>query len=152
MDEFAQSRYLLEARYHHLLVDEFQDTSQAQWELVWRLVQSWAAGLGIGQDLPVQPSIFIVGDRKQSIYGFRDADVSVIAKAAIAIAGLRPEGKVRRAIRTSFRAVPELLAFTNDVFCRGRQGAGAARRLRIPRRGSLSRPGDGHRPASRPSR
>ncbi len=116
MDEFAQSRYLLEARYHHLLVDEFQDTSQAQWELVWRLVQSWAAGLGIGQDLPVQPSIFIVGDRKQSIYGFRDADVSVIAKAATAIAGLRPEGKVRRAIRTSFRAVPELLAFANDVF------------------------------------
>ncbi len=116
MDEFAQSRYLLEARYHHLLVDEFQDTSQAQWELVWRLVQSWASGLGIGQDLPVQPSIFIVGDRKQSIYGFRDADVRVIAKAASAIAGLRPAGNVRRAIRTSFRAVPELLAFTNDVF------------------------------------
>ena len=39
MDEFAQSRFRLEARYHHVLVDEFQDTSRAQWELVAQLVQ-----------------------------------------------------------------------------------------------------------------
>ncbi len=116
MDEFAQSRYLLQARYHHLLVDEFQDTSQAQWELVWRLVQAWGEGLGMEQDAPLPPSIFIVGDRKQSIYGFRDADVGVLARAVVSIAGLRPEGSVRRAIRKSFRAVPALLAFTNDLF------------------------------------
>jgi ATP-dependent helicase/nuclease subunit A len=116
MDEFAQSRYLLQARYHHLLVDEFQDTSQAQWELVWRLVQAWGEGLGMEQDAPLAPSIFIVGDRKQSIYGFRDADVGVLARAVISIAGLRRDGSVRRAIRKSFRAVPALLAFTNDLF------------------------------------
>jgi ATP-dependent helicase/nuclease subunit A len=116
MDEFARSRYLLEARYHHLLVDEFQDTSQAQWDLVRRLVQSWAAGLGLSQDLPLEPSIFIVGDRKQSIYGFRDADAGIILRAAREIAGLRPDGDVRRSIRQSFRASPALLAFTNDVF------------------------------------
>ena len=39
MDEFAQSRYRLEARYRHVLVDEFQDTSRAQWHLVRQLVQ-----------------------------------------------------------------------------------------------------------------
>ncbi|HZA35975.1 MAG TPA: UvrD-helicase domain-containing protein [Vicinamibacterales bacterium] len=116
MDEFAQSRYLLQARYHHLLVDEFQDTSQAQWELVWRLVQAWGEGLGMEQDAPLPPSIFIVGDRKQSIYGFRDADVGVLGRAVISIAGLRQEGSVRRAIRKSFRAVPPLLAFANDLF------------------------------------
>ena len=116
MDEFAQSRYLLQARYHHLLVDEFQDTSQAQWELVWRLVQAWGEGVGMEQDAPLPPSIFIVGDRKQSIYGFRDADVAVLARAALDIEGLRPGGPVRRAIRRSFRAVPGLLAFTNDLF------------------------------------
>jgi ATP-dependent helicase/nuclease subunit A len=116
MDEFAQSRYLLQARYHHLLVDEFQDTSQAQWELVWRLVQAWGEGVGMDQDAPLPPSIFIVGDRKQSIYGFRDADVAVLARAVVSIAGLRPDGHVRRAIRKSFRAVPSLLAFTNDLF------------------------------------
>ena len=116
MDEFAQSRYLLQARYHHLLVDEFQDTSQAQWELVWRLVQAWGEGVGMEQDAPLPPSIFIVGDRKQSIYGFRDADVGVLARAVVSIAGLRQDGSVRRAIRKSFRAVPALLAFTNDLF------------------------------------
>jgi ATP-dependent helicase/nuclease subunit A len=116
MDEFAQSRYLLQARYHHLLVDEFQDTSGAQWELVWRLVQAWGEGLGMEQDAPLPPSIFIVGDRKQSIYGFRDADVGVLARAIVSIAGLRQDGSVRRAIRKSFRAVPALLAFTNDLF------------------------------------
>jgi ATP-dependent helicase/nuclease subunit A len=116
MDEFAQSRYLLQARYHHLLVDEFQDTSQAQWELVWRLVQAWGEGLGIEQDAPLPPSIFIVGDRKQSIYGFRDADLAVLARAVVSITGLRPDGSVRRAIRKSFRAVPALLSFTNDLF------------------------------------
>jgi ATP-dependent helicase/nuclease subunit A len=116
MDEFATSRYLLEARYHHLLVDEFQDTSHAQWELIWRLVDAWGAGAGTAEGAPVEPSIFIVGDRKQSIYGFRDADPTMLERAAASIAGLRGEGNVRRAIRVSFRAVPRLLAFVNDVF------------------------------------
>jgi ATP-dependent helicase/nuclease subunit A len=116
MDEFAHSRYLLEGRFHHLLVDEFQDTSQAQWELVSRLVRAWGEGVGIAQDLPLAPSIFVVGDRKQSIYGFRDADAGVLARAAREIARLRTDGDVRRSIRKSFRAVPGLLAFTNDLF------------------------------------
>ena len=116
MDEFTQSRFQLESRFHHLLVDEFQDTSDAQWRLVWQLVQSWREGLGIAQDLPLQPTIFVVGDRKQSIYGFRDADVGVLRRASSRIAELRPDGlPVRRAIRQSFRAVPALLAFTNAL-------------------------------------
>src|SRR6185295_16623364 len=69
MDEFSQSRYRLEGRYHHVLVDEFQDTSRKQWELISLLVQAWGEGAGLASN----PSIFIVGDRKQSIYRFRDA-------------------------------------------------------------------------------
>jgi ATP-dependent helicase/nuclease subunit A len=115
MEEFAQSRYRLEARYHHVLVDEFQDTSRAQWELVSLLVQSWGEGAGISHSGPLQPSIFIVGDRKQSIYGFRDADVSVLREAARYLGALRPGGDVRRSISRSFRSVPPLLAFINDV-------------------------------------
>ena len=53
--EFTRSRYLLESRYHHLLVDEFQDTSDAQWQLVWHLVQSWREGVGMEQDQPLAP-------------------------------------------------------------------------------------------------
>ena len=115
MDEFARSRYRLEARYHHVLVDEFQDTSRAQWELVAQLVQSWGEGLGAAADA-LPPSIFIVGDRKQSIYGFRDAEVAVFDDATRFVEGLRPDGEPRQAISVSFRAVPGLLEFVNDVF------------------------------------
>jgi ATP-dependent helicase/nuclease subunit A len=115
MDDFAQSRYRLESRYHHVLVDEFQDTSRAQWELISLLVQSWGEGAGLAHTGPLPPSIFIVGDRKQSIYAFRDADVSVLREAGRYLAGLRPDHDVRRSISRSFRAVPPILGFINDV-------------------------------------
>ena len=116
MDEFAQSRYKLESRYHHVLVDEFQDTSRAQWDLISLLIQSWGEGFGLVHDAPVQPSVFLVGDRKQSIYRFRDAEVAVLREAGEYIDSLRPAGDARRSISHSFRAVPELLAFVNDLF------------------------------------
>jgi ATP-dependent helicase/nuclease subunit A len=115
LDEFAESRLRLEARYRHVLVDEFQDTSRAQWELVRQLVRSWGEGFGAADDA-IAPSIFIVGDRKQSIYGFRDADVALVDEAAEFIAGLRPAAHPRHAISVSFRSAPAILAFVNDLF------------------------------------
>ena len=127
MDEFARSRYRLESRYQHVLVDECQDTSREQWELVWLLVRSWGEGAGLGHEAALPPSIFVVGDRKQSIYRFRDADVSVMQDAVEGVAalgdgaaagdGAEPGGDgVRQTIARSFRAVPPLLAFLNDLF------------------------------------
>ncbi len=121
MDEFSQSRYRLEGRYHHVLVDEFQDTSRKQWELVSLLVKAWGEGFGLASN----PSIFIVGDRKQSIYRFRDADVAVLHEAGGFIDALRPGSTARRSIARSFRAVPGLLSFVNDLFAE--IGAGARR-------------------------
>ncbi len=118
MEEFARSRFRLESRYHHVLVDEFQDTSRAQWELVSLLVQAWGEGAGLAHTGALPPSIFIVGDRKQSIYGFRDADVSLFRQASEYMSSLRPGGDVRRSISRSFRSVPPLLAFVNDL-CEG---------------------------------
>jgi ATP-dependent helicase/nuclease subunit A len=115
MDEFARSRYRLESRYRHVLVDEFQDTSRVQWDLVAQLVRSWGEGLGASADA-LPPSIFIVGDRKQSIYRFRDADAGLLDEAARFISALRPEGEPRRAISVSFRSAQPLLAFVNDLF------------------------------------
>ena len=126
MDEFARSRFRLEARYHHVLVDEFQDTSRAQWELVAQLVRSWGEGLGAAADA-LPPSIFIVGDRKQSIYGFRDADVALLDEAAGFIEALASRRPPRQAISVSFRAAPALLAFVNDVFDEVGQGRRSAR-------------------------
>src|SRR5262249_19050863 len=107
--------------YHHVLVDEFQDTSRKQWELISLLVKAWGEGLGA----PSQPSIFIVGDRKQSIYRFRDAEVAVLQDAGGFIESLRPDSRCPQSITRSFRAVPELLAFVNDLF--GEIGADARR-------------------------
>ncbi len=115
MEEFSQSRFRLESRYHHVLVDEFQDTSRAQWALVSLLVEAWGEGAGLAHTGALPPSIFIVGDRKQSIYGFRDADVSLFREASEYMRNLRPGGDVRRSISRSFRAVPPLLSFVNDL-------------------------------------
>ena len=114
MEEFSRSRYRLESRYEHVLVDEFQDTSRAQWRLVRELVRAWSAGEGLNHG-PIPPSIFIVGDRKQSIYAFRDAEVSVLDAASEFINALRPESPARAAITRSFRSVRELLSFVNDI-------------------------------------
>ena len=113
-DEFSRSRFKLESRYRHLLVDEFQDTSRAQWRLVRELMSAWTEGLGTADDA-IPPSIFIVGDRKQSIYGFRDAEVAVLESAARHIDALRPDQPARAAITRSHRSVLPLLHFVNDV-------------------------------------
>jgi ATP-dependent helicase/nuclease subunit A len=79
------------------------------------LVRSWGEGLGAADGV-LAPSIFVVGDRKQSIYGFRDAEVAVLDEAAEFVGGLRGDGASRQAISVSFRAAPGLLAFVNDLF------------------------------------
>src|SRR5262249_42275499 len=126
LDEFAESRLRLEARYRHVLLDEFQDTSRAQWELVRQLVRTWGEGAGVS-DSAIPPSIFIVGDRKQSIYGFRDADVALVEDAAAFLHELRPGAPLRQAMTVSFRSAPAILSFVNDVFA-AVAGAGEPRR------------------------
>ncbi|HRP34420.1 MAG TPA: UvrD-helicase domain-containing protein [Gammaproteobacteria bacterium] len=63
----------LDCRISHLLVDEFQDTSQAQVELLARLTAGWVPGDG--------RTLFCVGDPMQSIYRFREADVGRFLRA-----------------------------------------------------------------------
>ena len=111
-EEFARSRLKLQARYHHVLVDEFQDTNRLQWQLVECLIDAWGEGEG-AQD--ASTSIFVVGDRKQSIYRFRYAEVTLLDEVARKVSALRPGRRVRQAITHSFRSVPELLAFVNAL-------------------------------------
>jgi ATP-dependent helicase/nuclease subunit A len=108
-EEFARSRLKLQSRYHHVLVDEFQDTSRQQWRLIELLIEAWSEG---ESDEPT--SIFVVGDRKQSIYRFRQAEVALLDEAARRIFALRGRA-VTRSIQHSFRAVPELLSFVNAL-------------------------------------
>ena len=61
----------LASQYRFVMVDEFQDTDQLQWDLIRPLVST--------EGIIAPDKLFIVGDPKQSIYSFRDADVAVFA-------------------------------------------------------------------------
>ncbi len=64
--------YRLDGGLDHILVDEAQDTSPAQWQVIERLAQEFTAGHGARDN--VLRTIFVVGDKKQSIYSFQGAD------------------------------------------------------------------------------
>ena len=66
----AWVHYKLDLGVDHLLIDEAQDTSSKQWEIVRRLVAEFTAGAG-ARSAP--RTIFAVGDEKQSIYSFQNA-------------------------------------------------------------------------------
>ena len=98
----------LDYRLQHILVDEFQDTSSAQLELVRLLTAGWQQGDG--------RSVFCVGDPMQSIYGFRQAEVRAFLELAEeGIGELRFE--VQR-LRSNFRSAPPLVDWTNRCFAR----------------------------------
>lgn len=64
--------YRLDGGIDHILVDEAQDTSPVQWQVIERLAQEFTSGQGARAD--TARTIFVVGDKKQSIYSFQGAD------------------------------------------------------------------------------
>jgi ATP-dependent helicase/nuclease subunit A len=102
-----------------LLVDEFQDTNRLQLELVLMLAERQEGGPrpieeGDFEALPLEPAkLCIVGDRKQSIYDFRGADVALFERLAAKIVR---EGGERAALQRSWRSSPELVGVFNEVF------------------------------------
>ncbi|MCB2135877.1 MAG: double-strand break repair helicase AddA [Rhodobacteraceae bacterium] len=65
--------YRLDGGIDHVLVDEAQDTSPGQWRIIERLTEEFTAGDGARAGLR---TIFVVGDKKQSIYSFQGADLA----------------------------------------------------------------------------
>ncbi len=98
----------LDASVRHLLVDEFQDTSPLQWQAL----SAWLAGYaGSGAGDP--PSVFLVGDPKQSIYRFRRAEPQVFEAAkAFVREGL---GGVVLSCDHTWRNAPEVIQAVNGV-------------------------------------
>ncbi|MEN6611797.1 MAG: UvrD-helicase domain-containing protein, partial [Methanoregulaceae archaeon] len=97
----------LAKRFRYILVDEFQDTDPAQFEIVLAL---------IGEPGPGTDSLFIVGDPKQSIYLFRDADVTRF-KEAQQIIDAACKGRIVN-LDTSFRSTGQVLELANFLFSR----------------------------------
>ncbi len=93
-------------RLQHLLLDEFQDTSGAQYALLRALTRGWAPGDG--------RTLFLVGDPMQSIYRFRQAEVRLFLD--VRDHGLPGIVLEFLQLRANFRSVPALVAWTNATF------------------------------------
>ena len=88
----------------HLLVDEFQDTSQSQYELLERLIHNWDDD---------DRTLFLVGDPMQSIYGFREAEVGLFSRTCtVGLGRIRPRSLV---LETNFRSSTEIVDWVNEA-------------------------------------
>lgn len=96
---------IMDYKISHLLVDEFQDTSNSQFDLIERLVSEWDEHSG--------KTIFLVGDPQQSIYRFRGAEVGVFLHAKeMGVGNIRPESIV---LKRNFRTSESVLTRIGDV-------------------------------------
>ncbi|WP_300584222.1 double-strand break repair helicase AddA [Marivita sp.] len=116
--------YRLDGGIDHILVDEAQDTSPAQWDVISKLAQEFTSGDGARDD--VRRTIFVVGDKKQSIYSFQGADPREFDTMRNAF---RDQMRSTDAplqdgqLSYSFRSSVPILRLVDDVF-KGRDKAG----------------------------
>jgi ATP-dependent helicase/nuclease subunit A len=109
-------RYKLDRKIDHILIDEAQDTNDAQWSIIEALSGDFYSGAGQGADRA--RTLFAVGDFKQAIYGFQGT-----APEKYRAAGLRIEERISEAggelhrltLSQSFRSTRPILDFANAV-------------------------------------
>lgn len=119
--------FKLDGGIDHILVDEAQDTSPTQWEVIRLLTQEFAAGEGAAPDK--KRTIFVVGDKKQSIYSFQGADPDGFDRMQDHFGSeLGAIGQKLNALpmEHSFRSSPAILSFVDCVF-RGERARGLDR-------------------------
>ncbi len=105
--ENPQFRQRVYEDIHHLIVDEFQDTSQVQWEIFKSLICDAQGALA-------PERFFAVGDFKQSIYGFRQADLRVLQEAKELVS--QDPDRQCISLNECFRMAPEPLRTVNRLF------------------------------------
>ncbi len=114
--------YRLDGGIDHILVDEAQDTSPEQWELI----QCLAAELAAGEGANTRPrTLFVVGDKKQSIYSFQGADVAAFDRMQGHFAAQLAGGNalVSQSLEHSFRSSPAILTVVDHSFTEGQVAA-----------------------------
>lgn len=122
--------YKLDKAVTHVLVDEAQDTSPPQWQIIQALTEEFLAG--IGQPETVERTIFVVGDQKQSIFSFQGANVRIFAEARTYFTGRSAAALQRMAdvpLTVSYRSLNAVLQAVDSVFKIGmpaRQALGIA--------------------------
>jgi len=116
--------YRLDGGIDHILVDEAQDTSPVQWQVIERLAQEFTSGAGARADVP--RTIFVVGDKKQSIYSFQGADPREFDRMQAEFAqrlGSTNQPLSSMELEFSFRSAEAILRLVDQCF-RGRESSG----------------------------
>ena len=115
--DYPSIRRDLKHQFHAILVDEFQDTDPAQYELILYLAEADGHEARDWREVRLEPGkLFIVGDPKQSIYAFRRADMEAYdAVVEDQVLAQSPPGE-RYALQTNFRSHQGLLATINAFF------------------------------------
>ena len=93
-------------RYKFILVDEFQDTDSIQFNIIRKITNNFDD----------DHNVFVVGDEKQSIYGFRNAQLTVFQDFKKEISNRYSKTKGVVTLSTSFRSTPSIAAFVNRIF------------------------------------
>jgi ATP-dependent exoDNAse (exonuclease V) beta subunit len=107
--ELEELWYRIDARIEHLLLDEFQDTSATQWRAM-RPIAGEIASVADGSR-----SLFVVGDVKQSIYGWRGGDPRILEQ----LESITSDGQiefVEETLERSYRSSPAVIELVNAVF------------------------------------
>ncbi len=121
-------QYKLDRGIDHILVDEAQDTSPEQWQVVRRMAAEFFAGLGARDN--VRRTIFAVGDEKQSIYSFQGADPEAFALNGyeFGVQITDAEGRFEKVrLQRSFRSTEDVLAAVDSVFAGAESRKGLTR-------------------------
>lgn len=108
--------YRLDARISHILLDEAQDTSHAQWEIIRMLCEDFFSGDGARSE---GRTIFVVGDAKQSIYSFQGADPDMFFSMREFFGRAARDASQRFEevpLDTSFRSTSAVLRCVDHVF------------------------------------
>ena len=116
--------YKLDGGIDHVMVDEAQDTSPAQWQIVIELVREFFEGETWDDDIR---TLFVVGDEKQSIFSFQGADLDVLRNVHDRLEALATGEQGRwfeTGLHRSFRSVSAVLTVVDKVFENARARAG----------------------------
>jgi len=116
--EWANILYAFDEKTDHVLVDEFQDTNNFQWEIINKLTEEWRSGIGAKREEGIQPTIFFVGDEKQSIYFFRGANVEIFHLAKDRMRTWLGDEFSYEEAKDNFRSKPAIVEFANHIFSR----------------------------------
>lgn len=94
----------LKNKFSYIMIDEYQDTNELQYEIFMPILDHLRSG-----------NLFVVGDEKQSIYMFRNAELEIFNKTKNEIVSAQKTGRLL-SLPHSFRMTAQLVAFTNVLF------------------------------------